>query len=891
MLYSLCLIALFGQTDLPSPGTPAGVDDLRRLETRVQATATAASRFTVAVRSKPRKPGGDPIDGLHGSGVIISADGLILSQHHVTHTMWTRGRGASGQRAVGDRLYVVLSDDREVEAELLGADSSYDLSLLRIVAPGEWPYAERADSTRTRVGDWAIKLGYPAPGRPAVVRLGRLLDVRPELIACDCLIQGGDSGGPLFDLNGKLLGIIRSSGWANGPIVAPPGALVRYGALLVAYTPADVCWGLLDQMRAGQVVTTSKELGPPTNVLPADNWTHGPGVAAAFREVVRPSRAAVAVIECFGRQVTFGTVVDRDGLLITKASELTGTATCRLSDGRVLPAEVVGASPEFDLALLKVAADNLTPVDWAPAGVPSVGAFVASSGAGDVPVAAGVVSVPTWTTTGRFPDVVRPVRRHRASPPEVIGSPVQGRGYWVEHAEGNAAEGSVRPGDLILTVADQPVHNHDEFAASVSPLFAGDEVPVRVSRAGQELALTVRLRSAEPGRVSDRKTFPEVFEHASPLLASECGGPVVSLDGRVLGINVARNGTYSSMAVPAEVVRGLLPDLRAGSGADKWELPAEPPARPVPPPHDLPVADVRQRLKERQQAITSLDIEYREEGEALVSPALITAWRLSDVRDYTEERRVAFAGSKRYSRVTTPEFRPRLTATDRVVPDPAAPDDVRTSVERESKAARQARLDGRLTNLFAPGGDNRLTIFDGQKTHHYDPLTGRFNAGAPDQFSSPKSYLGGLGLAAPDPGSKSTAGWLPDSLENYTTVEVLPDYELIDGQPCVVLRASQPKSPSETIAEIHWLDPDKGFMPRRRELDLGEGRHYRWNFTRFTEESPGVWLPLEGSITTPAPKWAPAEFAGKPVFRTRLTVRRLRVNSVPDDLFVPRNAE
>lgn len=895
MLYRLCLVALFGLTAAdapPSPGTPAGVDDLRRLEARVQATASAASRSTVAVRSKARKPGGDPVDGLLGSGVIISADGLILSQHHVTHAVHARGR-APGQRAVGDRLVVVLSDDREVAAEVLGADPSYDVSLLRIVSAedrpaGDWPHAGRADSTRTRLGDWAIKLGHPAPGRPAVVRLGRLLDVRPEVIACDGLIQGGDSGGPLFDLDGRILGIIRSSGWANGPIVAPPGAFVRYGSSLTAYTPADVCWGLLDRMRAGEIVSTSRELGPPTKVLPADEWTHGPAVAAAFRDVVHPLRSTVAVVECFGRQVAFGTVVDRDGLLLTKASELTGPATCRLADGRVLPAEVVGADPAFDLALLKVAADNLTPVDWAPPGVLPVGSLVATPGAGDGPVAMGVISVAAYSNPGTYPDIVRRVPRLRASPLEVIGSPVPGRGYWVEHVEGNAAEAGIRAGDLIVTVAGQPVHSHDEFAASVGPLFAGDEAPVRIKRAGEELALTVRLRSSQPGRVSDRQSFPEVFEHASPLLVTECGGPLVDLEGQALGINVARNGTYGSMAVPAEAIRRLLPELRAGAGADRWEATAAPPTRPVPPPHGLSVADVRQRLKERQQAIASLDVEYREEGEALVAPDLVAAWQLSNVRDYVEERRVAFSGDKRYTRVNTPTFRPRLGATDRLVPDAAAPAELRASIEREAHAARQARLDGLLTHLFAPGGENQVTLFDGKKTHRYDPLARRFGAGPPDQYSSPKSYLAGLGLALPDPAATSTAGWLPDSLDSYATVEVLPESETIDGQPCVVLRASQPNRPNGTIAETHWLDLAHGFVPRRRELDLGDGRHYRWDFSRFSEESPGVWLPLEGAVTAPAPTWAAAEYANKPAFRTRLTVRRLRMNGVPDDLFEPR---
>jgi hypothetical protein len=81
-----------------------------------------------------------------------------------------------------------------------------------------------------------------------------------------------------------------------------------------------------------------------------------------------------------------------------------------------------------------------------------------------------------------------------------------------------------------------------------------------------------------------------------------------------------------------------------------------------------------------------------------------------------------------------------------------------------------------------------VAVFDGKTTHRYDPRTRRFAAGPPDQFTSPKSYLGGLGLAAPDPTAGAAAAvWLPDSLDRYAAVEVLPDTEMIDGRPCAAV--------------------------------------------------------------------------------------------------------
>jgi membrane-associated protease RseP (regulator of RpoE activity) len=137
-------------------------------------------------------------------------------------------------------------------------------------------------------------------------------------------------------------------------------------------------------------------------------------------------------------------------------------------------------------------------VSWADLKDLPAGTFLAATGPGDLPFAAGVLSVPRR-------DVPRPtpvdLRRHPAAPPEVLGSPVSGRGYWVEYAEGNATTAGVRPGDVIVSVGGIPVRSHQDLVGSVAGRSAGERTTVRILRNGQSVELTLTFAPDLPRRV------------------------------------------------------------------------------------------------------------------------------------------------------------------------------------------------------------------------------------------------------------------------------------------------------------------------------------------------------------------------------------------------------
>jgi serine protease Do len=158
-------------------------------------------------------------DGLGvGSGVVVSRDGIVLTASHVVDA--PRGqRGFRGNRrgANQDRIEKEISitfrDGRVVRARVLGKNADADAAVLKIKDPTPaegFPFAEMGRTTETTVGEWCFALGHPGgyrPERDAPIRVGRVLSVGTRTVVSDCAILLGDSGGPLFNLDGKVIGI------------------------------------------------------------------------------------------------------------------------------------------------------------------------------------------------------------------------------------------------------------------------------------------------------------------------------------------------------------------------------------------------------------------------------------------------------------------------------------------------------------------------------------------------------------------------------------------------------------------------------------------------------------------------------------------------------------
>jgi len=167
-----------------------------------------------------------------GSGVIVSEDGLVLTAAHVI-----TGEDLSGKSdtyEAGRKCKIVLPDGRRVNAETLGVNSDNDVGMVKITDKGpndgKWPFSTVGKSAALKKGQWVVSLGHPGgpkDGRPPVARLGRIENNTKDIVRSNCTLVGGDSGGPLFDLDGNVVGIHSRIGLSLAQNIHVPTELFK----------------------------------------------------------------------------------------------------------------------------------------------------------------------------------------------------------------------------------------------------------------------------------------------------------------------------------------------------------------------------------------------------------------------------------------------------------------------------------------------------------------------------------------------------------------------------------------------------------------------------------------------------------------------------------------
>ena len=182
-------LILVATVPLPAAPNVGGLGDLKKLQTQVQRVVLEKTETTVSLVS--------PSIGAAGSGVIVSSDGLILTAAHVIER--------------SKEMTVIFPDGRQERARVLGANFTRDAAMAKLIGPGPWPFAEVGESKSLEAGDFVVAMGHPKgydPTRRPPVRFGRVMDKgNLDFVTTDCTLIGGDSGGPLFDLKGRVVGI------------------------------------------------------------------------------------------------------------------------------------------------------------------------------------------------------------------------------------------------------------------------------------------------------------------------------------------------------------------------------------------------------------------------------------------------------------------------------------------------------------------------------------------------------------------------------------------------------------------------------------------------------------------------------------------------------------
>lgn len=609
-----------------------------------------------------------------GSGVVVSGDGIILTASHVVDS----------RRRRPTRLNVRFPDGSEYRATLLGMNRTADAAMLKISEPyrkgSEFPHVDLGKSSELERGEWCFALGHPGgfrKERPAPVRLGRVLSVGNRTVVSDCAIVLGDSGGPLFDLSGRLIGIhsmitevivenrhvaidvFRRDGdrmedreiWGtlnsrdddligteffgvgirwrsfvpeinsidrsspayragirigdvltsvNGQKFADPLGLNTLMGLLETNQQIEVQYLRRGEERSTKVMTGYKpneqellahrenrriprpsldyrrELRNQLTVLrtvgPYEK--RSPGELQHFDSIVGGARDSVVEFQSFGESLTLGTIVSRDGYILTKASELDDSVDpdCVLSDGRRLKIKEVAVDRAFDLALIKVNARNLDPIEWSTEPPPPAGRIVVTTDSRGTPTLPGVVSVAN--------------RKLKTSQKGFLGVKLTMAGREqvavLEVIPGGAAQRhGVRTEDIIVAINGTTIRSIPRMIDLVSNIPPNDKISILVRRNGTSKTIDAILsprfladtNEVMLERYSDTENlgkfasnhnsgFPEAMQHDTDLFPSQCGGPLFDISGKAVGLNIARSARVVSYAIPAHAVQRVYEELK-----------------------------------------------------------------------------------------------------------------------------------------------------------------------------------------------------------------------------------------------------------------------------------------------------------------------------------------
>ena len=293
--------------------------------------------------------------------------------------------------------------------------------------------------------------------------------------------------------------------------------------------------------------------------------TTGAAVTAMFESQRAVIQLSSAVIYNGRNEIAYGTVISADGYVLTKASEVEGVGKIdvRVDQESFKDAKVVMTDTRWDVALLKIDATDLTPVVFAPDSKLQRGTWVVVNGVTSRTnrrVMAGIISAD-----------------NREILPEggaVLGVTLKEtkKGLVVEEVskDSGAEKSGLKKGDIITTIAGKMVKEVAALGKLLSKMKSGSDVKVSILRDGKKDELDVKLSARGDifreatrndqmsGDFSNRRSgFPRVIQHDILGASITMGGPVLDLEGRAVGMNIARANRAETFAIPVEELREL----------------------------------------------------------------------------------------------------------------------------------------------------------------------------------------------------------------------------------------------------------------------------------------------------------------------------------------------
>ncbi|MBE9586170.1 trypsin-like peptidase domain-containing protein [Mucilaginibacter sp. JRF] len=544
ILFTACLI-------ISAITTFAQKVDVKQLETILQKAISTAYLPSV------RMWGFDTVSrqqmSAQFSGVVVSADGYILTAAHVTIPGKTyKVMFADGKEAIATALgKIELQDDRTVP----------DVALMKMITPGKWPFAPMASSSNIKINEPCLSIAYPESlNQPKpTVRFGRITVIKNErgFIQSTCKMEPGDSGGPLFDYMGRVIGIhsaINTDEDTNYEV--PVDLYHKYWNALqkpILYTayPTDSQAVIKDEIKKTIALPGLSNMRTTANYL-----------TKKFK-LDRHLVYIISIVDTPGTMI-YGTLINFGGkaeYVISKNS-MVGSKAIIIFKGQVSPAKIIARDRQNDLILLQIPSSSqksitlpITNTDAPLIGrlsitpLPTKQATISMLGSIDV-------NLPRYWSLGYLGAAVG----YNAVPPVIT---------YVQ-ANSPAAKGDVLVDDVVQAVNNIAMKKNDDFGLEMQKYWPGDTISFTISRNGQQYTKTVVLGKKQPGAAkhpaelfkggkSERRDgFTGMFTHDAALLPEQCGSPVFDTQGNFFGINIARFSRTTTLVLPAKVIESFL---------------------------------------------------------------------------------------------------------------------------------------------------------------------------------------------------------------------------------------------------------------------------------------------------------------------------------------------
>jgi len=374
-----------------------------------------------------------------GSGFLVSADGHVVTNNHVV-----------GQ---ADKIQVVLDDGTKLDATLEGTDPKTDLALLKVETDEPLPYVELGSSENTRAGDWVVAIGNPfglggTVTTGIVSARGRDINAGPydDFLQIDAPINRGNSGGPLFNLDGEVVGV-------NTAIFSPSGGNIGIGFAIPANQASDV----IESLKARGYVSRGK-LGVQIQ-----------SVTAELAQGLELEEARGALVS----NVVDGSPAEQAGIRV--GDVIVGFNGEQVEDADMLPELVANAGPGAESEVTVLREGERRVIDVTLAELERTAAKARSEGdRGDDGLRLGI----------RVAPVNDEVRARLDLAESVTGAVV------VDVRRGSpAARAGLKPGDVIMQASGESVDSPQALIEAVEG--GSDQLTMLINRRGNQFFTTL----------------------------------------------------------------------------------------------------------------------------------------------------------------------------------------------------------------------------------------------------------------------------------------------------------------------------------------------------------------------------------------------------------------